>query len=185
MAGMTELFALLTERLILRGWEQRDLAPMLAMCNDPQVMRFLGPHPDESEMQAVFARQTGFQRDLGYCFWIMERRADGAMLGFCGLKPGHVGTPIEGKVEIGWRMRADAWGQGYAREAAQASLGWAWANLPDPAIWAITSPGNVRSWGLMERLGMTRHHDLDFDFHIVPEGDPLRPHITYSIGRPT
>ncbi len=69
-------------------------------------------------------RQNGLQSAHGYCFWIVERREDGAMLGFCGLKPGPADTPIEGRVEIGWRLRADAWGKGYAREAAQASLDW-------------------------------------------------------------
>jgi len=74
-------------------------------------------------------------------------------------------------------------GQGYAREAAVASLAWAWANLPVPAIMAITNLANTRSWGLMERLGMTRYPDEDFDHPEVPEGDPLRLHILYCIHR--
>lgn len=184
MAEAEADFALATERLILRGWRERDFAPMLALCNDPRVMEFLGSFPDEAEMRASFERQTACQDQLGHCFWIVERRADGDILGFCGLKPGAAGTPIEGRTEIGWRLRADAWGQGYAHEAAQASLDWAWVHLPDPAIWAIAARDNARSWGLMERLGMARHTDLDFDLHILPEGDPLRAHITYSIGRP-
>src|SRR3546814_17049402 len=71
-------------------------------------------------------------------------------------------------VEIGWRVRSDAWGAGYAREAAEASIAWGWANLACDAIHAITTVANVRSRGLMERLGMKRLPDLDFDHPAVP-----------------
>jgi RimJ/RimL family protein N-acetyltransferase len=178
-------FALPTERLILRGWRESDVEPFHAKCNDARVMEYLGPPLSLEDTKAAMLRQTGFQASHGYCFWIVERRENGAMLGFCGLKPGPAGTPLEGRIEIGWRLRADAWGKGYAREAAQASLDWGFANLPDAArIWAITVPANSRSWGLMERLGMARHADLDFDHPGQSADSPLRRHITYSIGRP-
>jgi RimJ/RimL family protein N-acetyltransferase len=104
-------------------------------------------------------------------------------LGLCGLKLGTVG-PIDGEIEIGWRIAEEAWGQGYAREAASASLDWAWAKLARSRIFAVTVAANTRSWGLMERLGMQRHRDLDFDHPTYTEGHPLRPHITYVIERP-
>lgn len=178
-------FALSTERLILRGWRDADLAPYLAMCRDPRVMEFLGGLGTEANCAAGISRQRAGQAERGHCFWAIERQADGAFLGFCGLKPGQENTPIQGRVEIGWRLRGDVWGQGYAREAAQASLDWAWANLREDAVWAITVPANVRSWGLMERLGMTRHADLDFDMPapILPPDSPHLRNITYSIGR--
>jgi RimJ/RimL family protein N-acetyltransferase len=140
-------------------------------------------------IDAALVRQRASQAENGYCFWAVERREDGAMIGFCGLKPGPEGTPLHDLTEIGWRFRRDTWGQGLAREAAQASLDWAWANLDEHSdvgarIWAMTVLGNSRSWGLMERLGMKRHPDLDFDHPGLLADDPLRPHISYSIGRP-
>ncbi|HET8611209.1 MAG TPA: GNAT family N-acetyltransferase, partial [Sphingomonas sp.] len=92
--------------------------------------------------------------------------------------------PIIGEIEIGWRLREDAWGQGYAREAAEASFAWGWANLDRGQIVAITVPANERSWGLMERLGMSRRPELDFGHPLFPEGHPLHRHITYAIERP-
>ncbi len=180
---MTE-FALPTERLILRGWREADAAPLHEICADPAVMTYLGLPQSRDEVTAAIARQNGFQAAHGYCFWAIERREDGAMLGFCGLKPGPADTPLEGRVEIGWRLRADAWGEGYAREAAQASLDWGFANLRDDRIWAMTVFANARSWGLMERLGMARHSELDFDYPTLDADNPLRPTITYSIARP-
>lgn len=173
-----------TQRLTLRGWRDDDRAPFHAMCSDPRVMEFLGPLQTRADVDAAIDRQIGFENQFGYCFWAIERRADGLFLGFCGLKPGAEGTPIEGEAEIGWRLAADHWGQGYAREAAQASLEYGWDKLGLASIAAITTPGNVRSWGLMERLGMVRAHEDDFDHPGVPEDDPLRPHITYRIARP-
>lgn len=171
-----------TERLILRRWEDRDRLVFHGHCSDPRVMAFLGPLSTRAETDAAIDRQNGFLDSHGYCFWAVERRQDGALMGFCGLKPGAEDTPIEGEIEIGWRFGHEFWGKGYAREASQASLDWGWANLDAPAIAAITTIGNVRSWGLMERLGMVRAPEDDFDHPKAVEW--LKAHITYRIARP-
>lgn len=173
-----------TERLILRSWSVADVAALHAICSDPRVMTYLGDAQSEDEIRAAIDRQNGFQSAHGHCFWAMERKTDGAMIGFCGLKPGPAGTPLEGRIEIGWRLAAHAWQQGYAGEAARASLDWGWAHLAVPSIWAITVPDNSRSRLLMDRIGMSRHEELDFDHPALPPGHRLRRHVTYSIGRP-
>ncbi|WP_333571986.1 GNAT family N-acetyltransferase [Sphingomonas sp.] len=171
-----------TERLLLRGWTDADRAPFHAMCTDPAVMAFIGPLQSRAESDAGIDRQLGLLAQHGHCFWAVERREDGRFLGFCGLKPGAAGTPIEGEVEIGWRLAATYWGQGYAQEAARASLAWAWQQLDVPAVAAIVAEGNARSWGLMERLGMQRAVGGDFDH---PAAIPaLRRHRSYRIARP-
>lgn len=107
------------------------------------------------------------------------------MLGFCGLRRGgHAGTAVPDELEIGWRLRREAWGQGYAREAALASLDWGWANRDASRIAAWTVAANTASWGLMERIGMVRRPELDFDHPRFPAGHPLCRHIVYAIGRP-
>jgi len=176
-------FRLETARLVLRSWREKDAEPFGAMGRDARVMEFLGPLLDRDAVKAGITRQMVLQRDLGHCFWAVARRNDGAFLGFCGLKPGPEGTPLEGGIEIGWRLAYDVWGQGYAREAARASLDWGFHQLGVDSICAMTVPGNVRSWGLMERLGMKRQARLDFDHPAMAEGDPLRPHIVYAACR--
>jgi RimJ/RimL family protein N-acetyltransferase len=171
-----------TERLLLRGWTDADRVPFHAMCTDPRVMAFIGPLQSRAESDEGIDRQIGALASHGHCFWAIERREDGRFLGFCGLKPGAAGTPIEGEVEIGWRLAVEHWGQGYAAEAARASLAWGWEHLDVPGIAAITVEQNARSWGLMERLGMRRALDADFDHPAaIPE---LRRHRTYRIARP-
>ena len=173
-----------TERLILRPVEPCDRAALWAQVQDPEVMRYLLPVPDEAALDEMIERLGGWQRDHGFTFWVMESRSDRAVLGICGLKPGAPDTPIEGMVEIGWRLSREYWGQGYAREAAQASLDWAWANTDASEIVAITVQANAASWGLMQRLGMTRDVDCDFDHPLVAGDSPLKHHILYRIARP-
>ena len=112
-----------TERLSLRPWEDRDLAPFAAMSADPAVMEHLNGVQDHSAASVTMERLRDVQRTQRHCFWAIERYADGAFLGFCGLRVGgHPGTAVADELEIGWRLARHAWGQGYAREAAAASI---------------------------------------------------------------
>lgn len=177
-------FRLESARLVLRSWRGEDAGPFLEMGSDPRVMEFLGPPMDRDSIESAIDRQSVFQKRLGYCFWAVERLDNGVFLGFCGLKPGREGTPLEGRMEIGWRLAFNAWGQGFAREASEATLRWGFDQLAADAIWAITVPGNFRSWGLMERIGMLRQAELDFDHPDMTEGNPLCRHIVYAVSRP-
>lgn len=173
-----------TARLLIRPWRDSDRAPFAAMNADPEVTRYLGPLQARAQSDAMVDRQIALQRALGHCFWALERHADGAFLGFCGIKPGPDGTPIAGLPEIGWRLARAHWGLDYAREAAEACLRWACAERGWPGVYAITVRANAASWGLMLRLGMQRRLDMDFDHPAVPDGDALKPHLTYQASRP-
>lgn len=173
-----------TERLVLRGWERRDRTAYHAIKSDPQVMAALGPLPSRDESDRTLRRLVAAERAHGFTFWAVERRSDRALLGYAGLLPTPPETPVAGEVEIGWGLGSAHWGQGFAREAAAAVLAWAWTNTRVGRLVAITTPGNVRSWGLMQRLGMRHVWGGDFDHPALAEGDPLRRHITYRIGRP-
>ena len=174
-----------SDRLILRTWDTADRAEYARHCNTPAVGRHVGGVQSEEDLNGAFERLEGYQRDTGHTFWVVERKSDGALLGFCGLKVANLaGTPVDGEVEIGWRLREDSWGQGYAKEAAGAALDWAWANLDAARIVSFTTPANEPSWGLMERLGMTRRADLDFAHPHFAADHPLSRHITYVIERP-
>ena len=173
-----------TDRLVLRRWRDADTAPFFAMGQDAEVMRHIGPPMTYEDAARTVARVNAQIDSDGHAFWAVECRADAAFIGFCGVKHGPPGTPIADLPEIGWRLARTAWGQGYAREAAAASLGWFWANTIAPRVFAITTPANARSWGLMIRLGMARVTDGDFDHPALAEADPLRRHLTYAIDRP-
>jgi len=169
-----------TERLILRDWRASDRAIFIEHLNSLAVMRWLGGVQDEPTYAAAFDRLDGYARDFGHTFWIVERKSDGEILGFCGLKRvNSEGAKNPGDMEIGWRLREDVWGQGVAKEAAIACLDLAFGRFAATHVVAFTVAGNVGSWGLMERLGMTRRADLDYDDPRY--GPDLNPTITYSI----
>jgi len=169
-----------SKRLILRPWRDADREPFWEMACDPRVMAYLPPLTRVQSDEAV-ERMIATEREHGHVFWALERKLEGDFIGFCGILPPR--PPIF-EYEIGWRLAQQVWGMGFAKEAAEASLAWAWANLQVPSIMAITNHANARSWGLMERLGMTRYPDEDFEHPGLAEGDPLRPHILYRIHRP-
>ncbi|AHE54193.1 GNAT family N-acetyltransferase [Sphingomonas sanxanigenens] len=173
-----------TDRLVLRRWRDADLPAFRAQDADPRVRRFMGPLLTPEQSDAVRERHRGYERSHGLGFFTVERRTDGAVIGFCGLKPGAPGTPIEGEVEIGWLFGADYWGQGYAVEAARAALGWGWATLAVPSIAAITTAANTASRRVMDRLGMV-HVPADDFIHPLLAGDAaLSAHVTYRVSRP-
>lgn len=176
-------FRLETERLVLRDWRDEDLDALHGICSDPLVMATIGPVQDRATAQAGLERLKARTARDGHTFWALERKADGRVIGFCGIARGTVPV-IADELEIGWRLASDCWGQSYAREAAEASIGWAAASRPGRPIFAITSVGNHRSRGLMERLGMKRDPAMDFDHPDVPEGAPLKPHVTYRLDPP-
>lgn len=171
-----------TGRLVLRDWREQDWAEFFRVTNTPAVMRWLGGVMDAEGMAKQRARVEGCRAANGYCFWVVERKADAALLGFCGLKRADApGSTVAGAMEIGWRLREDAWGQGYAREAAIAALDAAFDRLGAEEVVALTVIDNSASWGLMERLGMQRRAELDYDDNRY--GPPWRRAIVYSIDR--
>jgi RimJ/RimL family protein N-acetyltransferase len=169
-----------TDRLRLREWGEGDSDRFYEVMNTPAVMRHLGGVQDRATWDAAVVRIQGFQRDFGHTFWLLERKPDGELIGFCGLKRvNSPGTDLTGQFEIGWRLRESAWGQGYAKEAAIASLDLAFERFGAPHVLALTIPSNDESQGLMKRLGMSRREDLDFnDLRFGPD---MNPTVIYRI----
>lgn len=175
-------FRLETDRLVMRDWREEDWPRFFAGTNTPGVMRWLGGLLDDDGMAATRARVESCAAANGFCFWAVERKADGEVLGFCGLKRADApGSSVTGAMEAGWRLREDAWGQGFAKEAAIATLDAAFDRFGADEVVALTVIENTPSWGLMERLGMRRRAELDYaDTRFGP---PLRDHIVFSIDR--
>lgn len=170
-----------TDRLVLRDWHsEADWEAFFAGTNTPAVMRWLGGVMDESAMAAQRTRVETCAADNGFCFWLVERKEDGAVLGFCGIKRVNAeGAHNPGDFEIGWRFASFAQGQGYAREAAERALRAAFEDYDAPHVVAITVIQNEPSWRLMEKLGMEHRPDLDFtDPRQIPE---LQSEIVYAI----
>lgn len=175
--------AIETPRLRLRNWREEDAEPFFLHTNTEAVMRWLGGVKTRAFVDGLVRDKfIAWQAERGFTFWVVERKQDGALLGFCGLKVADGrGSTVAGEIEIGWRLREDAWGRGYAKEAATAALGHAFEALGADRVIALTVEGNSDSWGLMRRLGMRRREDLDYVDADWPE--TMNPVIVYEMER--
>ncbi|KUJ82940.1 N-acetyltransferase [Microbulbifer flavimaris] len=179
---MVDLIEPRTERLQLRQWRDSDRAPFAKINADPRVMEHFPSALTRTESDAGVDRQIAHIQQHGWGFWAVERLDDGAFIGFVGIKMVSDELPFAPAVEIGWRLAAEYWGQGYATEAAQASLGVAFDRLALEEVMSFTALPNQRSQAVMERLGMQRDPET-FDHPLVPATSPLRCHCLYRLSR--
>jgi len=153
-----------TARLILRQYCDADRAPFRAMMADPEVMHDYPAPFSAEEADAYFERRRGQIAAHGFGKWAIERRADGAFLGFVGVSEAYPELPVAPALEIGWRLVKGAWGEGYASEAARAALIDAFERTGAAEIIAFTLTTNERSLSVMRRLAMSRDPARDFVF---------------------
>jgi RimJ/RimL family protein N-acetyltransferase len=172
---------IVTERLFLREWRDTDVDPFAAMNSDPRVMQYFPETYSKERTRQFVARIRECWLERSYGLWAVERQDTGRFVGYVGLWPATFPAHFTPAVEVGWRLAADQWGNGYATEAARASLRYGFDIVGLEEIVSFTSGLNVRSWRVMERLGMRRDSSGDFEHPNIPEGHSLRPHVLYRI----
>lgn len=173
-----------TTRLILRHWREEDREPWAELGADPEVMQHFPKTLTRDESDA-FVDGVGAQlEERGWGLWAVEERETGRFLGFTGLNVPRFEAHFTPAVEIGWRLRRDAWGSGFATEAARGVLTVAFDDLELPEIVSFTAVPNERSQAVMRRLGMTHDPAEDFDHPVLAEDSPLRRHVLYRLRRP-
>lgn len=170
-----------TEHLLLREWTPADADDFDRHCNTEAVMFWLDGVQTKDKLREDVEYFISSQQERGYTFWVVERKSDGAFLGFCGLLDvWEEGLAISGELEIGWRLREDVHRMGYGFEAARASLQYAFGELDAVRVVSRVSAGNTASRGLMAKLGM--RHEPSFDYTPDGEDEPL---MVYVIDRTT
>lgn len=174
-----------TERLLLRRWRAEDLEPYAALNADPVVREHFASTLTRRESEAEIASFEERFEEHGYGLWAVEVPGVAPCIGFVGLNLTTFDAPFSPAVEVGWRLAREHWGHGYASEGARAALRFGFDTTDIDEIVSFTSPSNVRSWTVMERIGMTRDPADDFEHPRVPVGHPLRPHVLYRISRTT
>jgi ribosomal-protein-alanine N-acetyltransferase len=144
---------------------------------DREVMEHFPAVLDRGASDALVDHIEAHFAEHAFGAWAIEVQGGEPFVGFVGLH--HVGfeahfTPA---VEIAWRLSRDAWGHGYATEAAREACRIAFAELQLSEVVSFTVPRNVRSRAVMERLGMTHDPRDDFDHPGLAEGHPQRRHV--------
>jgi ribosomal-protein-alanine N-acetyltransferase len=179
-AGMVP--TLETPRLLLRPWREADLAPFAALNADPEVMRHFPKRLDRAESDAMAARIALHFHRHGFGLWAVEVKGGTPFIGMVGLAVPPWTAPFTPCVEIGWRLATAHWHRGYATEAAAAALDHGFVAMGLAEIVSFTVPDNRASRAVMERLGMRRSPDEDFDHPRLVPADPLCRHVLYRLG---
>jgi RimJ/RimL family protein N-acetyltransferase len=174
-----QLVEMRTERLLLRRWRAEDRQPLAALNADPRVMEFLPALLSAAESDALADRIEAHFVQHGFGLWAVEIPGRAPFAGWIGLSIPRFETEFTPCVEIGWRLAAEHWGNGYAAEGAHAALEFGFSTLKLAEIVSFTAPANVRSWRVMERIGM--RHIGDFQHPLLDPGHPLRWHVLYKI----
>lgn len=170
-----------TPRLLLRAWRAADREPFARMNADPRVMEHFPRLLTARESDDIIVRAERHFAAHGFGPWAVEVRGGAPFAGFVGLVMHTFEAPFTPAVEIGWRLAVEHWGRGYATEAAQAALRYAFDVLGLDEVVSFTVPANTRSTAVMERLGMRRDEAGDFDHPRVDADSPLRRHVLYRI----
>ena len=166
----------------LRPWKDSDFEPFVEMNSDPDVMRYFLARLARNEAREMFNRVRSTVDQRGWGVWAVE--VNGAFAGMVGLNIPKWQLPFSPCTEVLWRLRKEFWGQGVAHSAASQAIDYGFSKAGLEEIVAFTTPPNLRSIRLMERLGFDRDHHGDFDHPAVPEGHPLRRHILYRKRKP-
>ncbi len=170
-----------TERLLLRRWRASDHEPFARLNADPVVMQYMVGTLSREDSDAFVVRIEQQFDERGFGLWAVEVPGVAPFVGFVGLSVPRFEAHFTPAVEVGWRLDRPYWGRGYATEAARASLADGFERARLPEIVSFTIPINLRSIAVMQRIGMTRDPEDDFDHPGVPKGHPYRRHVLYRI----
>ena len=133
---------LVTDRLLLRAFLDEDREPFARMNADPRVVEYFPAPLDRDQSDALVDRIAGHWTDDGFGLWAVQRLDDGTFIGFTGLSAPSFEAHFTPAVEVGWRLAPDAWGHGFATEAARAAVGYGFDTLGLAEIVSFTVPTN-------------------------------------------
>lgn len=146
-------FVLETERLRLREFVESDADALQAVLGDPVAMKFYPAPFDRQGVESWIAKNRDRYRRNGYGLWAMLLKDTGELIGDCGCTV----QEVEGRseVEVGYHVRRDLWGKGYATEAARACMEYAFVKVGAERVISIIRPENMQSRRVAEKNGLT------------------------------
>lgn len=150
-----------TDRLILREWRADDFEAFAEIYANAEVSRYLPGGEPMSRIEAwrFLAATIGAWTLRGYGTWAVQRRSDGAMMGRIGLLRPDAWPGLE----VGWTLGRPYWGMGYATEAAEVSLRYAFLTQPDERVVSTIHPENQGSQAVARKIGESKGPRMDID----------------------
>ncbi|MGI9029409.1 MAG: GNAT family N-acetyltransferase [Ilumatobacteraceae bacterium] len=172
-----------TDRLVLRRFTADDLELIIELDADPQVKRYIdnGAPVDRLESAEMLQWWLGYyERGDRYGFWAAIEKSSGRFIGWFHLRPGEGAGPRE--PELGYRLRRDAWGQGFATEGSRALVDKAFDEFDAERVYACTMAVHIASRRVMEKAGLRFVHTSPTDWPVRIPGDE-EGDVEYAIER--
>lgn len=171
-----------TERLVFRDWKVNDLNEFRIMNKDIRVMKYFTKILTDEETDSFYNIIQDEFRNYGYGLYAIETKHNNDFIGFIGFHWANFISEFTPCIEIGWRLKYDAWGNGFATEGAKACLKHGFDTLGFKKIYSFTSKINHQSEKVMKKIGMEKV--MEFEHPNIIEGSPLRMHVLYDVNLP-
>lgn len=168
-----------TERLILRDWKKTDLEPFCQMNADERVMTYFPKTLTKEDTSTFYETILTEFKEYGFGLYAVEVKETHEFIGFIGFHRATFESEFTPCVEIGWRLKADAWGKGYATEGAKACLKYGFEHLGFSDIYSFTAEINTPSSHVMKKIGMKLLKT--FNHPRVDEHSSLYKHVLFHI----
>src|SRR5690606_29831698 len=148
------MIVLETSRLILRDWQHSDLEPFCHLNADEEVMNFFPKALTTEQTMTLHQVIVTEFKEYGFGLYAVEVKETNEFIGFIGFHRATFDADFTPCVEIGWRLKKEAWGKGYATEGAKACLQYGFSNLGFNEVYSFTADINTPSKNVMKKIGL-------------------------------
>lgn len=167
-----------SERLRMRDFEPNDLPEFKRMNEDPEVMRFFPKTLSHEETESFYEAILNEFKIYGFGLYAVDRRDTNEFIGFIGFHHATFEADFTPCIEIGWRLKKEAWGQGFATEGAKACIKYADKKFNFENIYSFTAKINTPSERVMQKIGLVKLKE--FAHPKLDSNNPLSPHVLYA-----
>jgi len=168
-----------TSRLQLRDWEETDLEPFSRLNADAEVMKYFSKTLTSEETNEFYRYIISGLKECGFGLYAVEFKESKDFIGFIGFHLATFAADFTPCIEIGWRLKREAWGKGYATEGAAACLQYGFNHLGFQDIYSFTADINTPSKNVMVKIGMS--YMRMFSHPKIEQGSSLNQHVLFHI----
>ena len=170
-----------TKRLLFRDWQENDLVQFRRLNADEEVMHFFPKTLSHAETDGFHQRILDEIKDCGFGLYAVEAKENKDFIGFIGFHKATFQADFTPCIEIGWRLKKEVWGKGFATEGAKACLHYGFHTLGFDDIFSFTADINIPSKNVMNKIGL--QFKINFNHPNVDQSSPLFKHVLYHLDK--